>query len=163
VGSLVLLRVSGAITDKISLAEFSTSQGGHPGSFFQHGPIDFLIRLKNEGSVHEKVQGTIAVTDTFGRKVAAVAVNDKGGNVLPDSIRRFDQQLGQKQLFGHYTATLSLTYLNGAKHIDAKLGFWVIPWVLILLILVGLVVLIYLLKLGLKRYNAYIIAQARKR
>ncbi|HSX02724.1 MAG TPA: hypothetical protein VLI05_05435 [Candidatus Saccharimonadia bacterium] len=163
VGSLVLLRVSGAVTDKISLAEFSTSQSGHPGSFFQHGPVDFLVRLKNEGSVHEKVQGTIAVTNTFGRKIASVVVNDKGGNVLPDSIRRFDQQLGQKQLFGHYTATLSLTYLNGTKHVNAKLGFWVIPWVLILLILVGLAVLGYLLKLGLKRYNAYIIAQARKR
>jgi hypothetical protein len=170
IGALILLKVSGAITEKVSLSEFSTSQSttekGKPpvvrkGSFFEHGPIDFLVRLHNEGSVHEKVTGTITVKDWTDKKVDTLQVNDKGGNVLPDSIRRFDVPFPQKQLFGHYTAALSLNYSNG-KSLTANLSFWVIPWKLILLGLVGLIVLIYILRLGLRRYNAHIIAKARR-
>ena len=162
VGTLVLLRVSGAITDKVSLAEFSAGQNDQKHSFFEHGPVDFIVRVKNEGSVHEKVQGTIAVTGMFGQKMGNVAVNDKGGNVLPGSIRKFQQTLGTKALFGYYTAQLNLTYLDGKNKLTGKLGFWVIPWKLILLALVGLAVLGWLLRLGIKRYNAHIIAQARR-
>jgi hypothetical protein len=162
VGTLVLLRVAGSVTDSLSLASFTTSQGGQSGSFFEHGPVAFTVRLKNAGSVHEKPQGTIDVTNVFGKKVDSVQVNGMGGNVLPDSIRRFDQELSKKSLFGHYTAKLNLSYASGAKKLSSQVSFWVIPWKLILLVLVGLVVLGFLIRLGLKRYNAYIIAQARK-
>ena len=163
VGTLVLLRVAGNITENVKLAGFSASQDGKRGSFFEHGPVDFTVRLENDGSVHEKVQGTIDVTSTFGKKVGSVAVNDKGGNVLPGSIRKFQQQLSTKALFGHYTAKLSLSYAGGTKKLNQTLGFWVIPWRLILLILVAVVVLGYLLRLAIRRYNEHIIAQARRR
>ncbi len=162
VGSLVLLKVSGAITEKLSVQEFSSWQNKKAHGFFEHGPVDFLVRVKNEGSVHEKAQGTIVVTDTFGGKVATVLVNDKGGNVLPDSIRRFDETLANKQLFGHYTAKLAMTYAGGKK-LSGSLSFWVVPWKLLLLVTLGLLVLFFLLRLGLRRYNAHIIAQARRR
>jgi hypothetical protein len=168
VGSLILLKVSGAITEKVSLVEFAA---GIPGTsktqflkktFFEHGPVGFLVRVKNEGSVHEKAQGSIIVSDTIGKKVMSVAVNSNGGNVLPDSIRRFEQTLGTKQLFGHYTAKLVLTYASGQKLV-ATTSFWVIPWKLLLLALIGLIVLVWLLKIGLRRYNEHIIRQARRR
>jgi hypothetical protein len=170
IGALILLKVSGAITEKVSLAEFSTSQtitqkGKQPEvrktSFFEHGPVDFLVRVRNEGTVHEKVKGTIDVKDTFGKKIGSVAVNDKGGNVLPDSVRRFEQSLSNKQLFGHYTAALVLNYSSG-KTLTGKIGFWVIPWKLVLLGLIGLIVLFFVLKMALRRYNDHIIAQARR-
>ena len=167
VGALILLKVSGAITEKVSLAEFGSGTKVSDTvfkklGFFEHGPVDFLVRVRNEGSVHEKAVGTINVTSWTGKKIATVAVNDKGGNVLPDSVRRFVQRLDQKQLFGYYTAKLSLNYSNG-KILNGKLGFWVIPWKLLLLGLVGLIVLWFLLKIGLGRYNDHIIAQARQR
>lgn len=167
VGTLVLLKVSGPITEKVSLAEFSTfkteaNKAPKTTSFFEHGPVNFLVRVRNEGSVHEKVTGTITIKNWFGQQVGVVKVNEKGGNVLPDSVRRFEQSLDKKQLFGHYTAALAMTYSNG-KSLTGSLGFWVIPWKLILLVLAGLLVLIWLLRVGVKRYNAYIIAQARKR
>jgi len=102
VGALILLKVSGAITEKVTLAEFSTLQGGKKSSFFSHGPVDFLVRVRNEGSLHEKVQGTIEVKNWFGKKIGSVVVNAKGGNVLPDSVRKFQQTFGEKRLFGHY-------------------------------------------------------------
>lgn len=162
VGTLVLLKVSGAVTDKLALAEYSAWQLGKKQSFFEHGPVDFLVRIKNEGSVHEKVTGNIEITNMFGKKSATVKVNDKGGNVLPDSVRRFEQTWEQKQLFGRYTAKLSLKYASG-KTLDGSMSFWVIPWKLILLSLVGLVVVFFLLRLGLRRYNEHIIAQANRR
>jgi len=159
---LVLLRVSGNVTDNLDLVSFTTSQNGQSGSFFEHGPVGFTVRLKDTGSVHEKPQGTIDVTGMFGKKIGSIKVNENGGNVLPDSIRRFDEELGKKSLFGHYTAKLNLTYASGAKKLSGQVSFWVIPWKLILLAIIALVVLVFLIRLGLKRYNAYIIAQARK-
>lgn len=166
VGTLILMKVSGAISEKVSLSEFSTwrkdKDGLKKSGFFEHGPVNFLVRLKNEGSVHEKATGNIEITNTFGKKIASVPVNDKGGNILPDSIRRFEQSLPAKQLFGHYTAKMTLSYASNKK-LEAKLSFWVIPWKLILLALLGLVALIWLLKMGIRRYNDHIIAIAGKR
>lgn len=162
VGALVLLKVSGTITEKVSLAEFATLQDGKKKSFFEHGPIDFLVRVRNEGTVHEKVKGTIEVKNWMGKKVASVAVNEKGGNVLPDSVRKFEQTMDEKRLFGRYSTKLSLTYADG-KTLGASRSFWVIPWKLILLVLLGLIVIVYLLRKGLKKYNEHIIAQARRR
>lgn len=162
VGSLVLLKVSGAVKDDLSLLEFSTWQKERKHGFFEHGPVDFLVRVKNTGTVHEKPQGTIEVTNTFGAKVASVAVNEKGGNVLPDSIRRFEQSLTNKRLFGLYTAKLSMTYA-GDKKLEASMKFWVIPWKLILLLLAGVAALVWVLRLSIRRYNAHIIAKAGRR
>jgi hypothetical protein len=165
VGTLILMKVSGQITDQLSVAEFSTV--GTTGkkektSFFETGPIDFVVRAKNEGTVHEKPKGSIAVTNALGGKVGTVAVNEKGGNVLPDSIRRFEEKLDKKQLFGYYTAKLSLTYAGGKK-LDASLGFWVIPWKLLLMVAIGLVILFFALKYGIRKYNEHIISIARRR
>jgi hypothetical protein len=168
VGTLILLKVNGAVTEKLSMAEFSTgvlnqkTEAYTKKGFFEYGPVDFLVRIKNDGSVHEKPVGSITIKNTFGVKSAMVSVNDKGGNVLPDSIRRFPVTLANKKLFGYYTANLALTYANGQK-LSATTSFWVIPWKLIVLALIGLVVLLYLLRLGVRRYNEHIIAMARRR
>jgi len=162
VGTLILLKVSGQIKDQLSLTEFGVTRQGKPGPWFEYGPLDFLVRVKNDGSVHEKPQGSVKITNMFGRQVANLKVNDKGGNVLPDSIRRFELAWSEKRLFGRYTAKLSLTYA-GNKKLDSTLTFWVIPWRLIGLVLVGLLVLFFLLRLGLRRYNQHIIEQANNR
>jgi hypothetical protein len=175
VGTLVLMKVNGPVTEKLSLASFETQQGGqkpcqpgqsckepHPSSFFEHGPVDFVVRVHNEGTVHEKAQGTITVTNMLGRKVGEVAVNPKGGNVLPDSVRKFQQGLASNRMFGYYTAMLKLTYAGG-KTLEGKLSFWVIPWKLILIVMLLLVVLFLLGRIGLRKYNESIIRKARGR
>lgn len=167
VGALILLTVNGAITHQLGVAQFAAGQSKAsdtfaPGTFYEHGPVAFLVRLQNGGSVHEAPHGTITVKDMLGHKTIQMVVNANGGNVLPGSIRRFVSTMPNKMLFGHYTASLSLAYA-GNKTLSSSVGFWVIPWKLILLIIVALVVIGYLLKVGLKRYNEHIIAQARRR
>ena len=168
VGTLVLMKVSGPITDKLSVAQFSTGSITKAGlgwldkTFFEQGPVDFLVRSRNEGSVHEKPKGDITVTNMFGKKSKPLVVNQTGGNVLPDSIRRFESTFKDKGLFGYYTAALNLTYANN-QTLSAQTTFWVLPWKMILLVMIGLIVIVALLRFGLKRYNDWIISQARRR
>lgn len=160
VGTLVLLRVSGAVTEKLSVEQFATMRGENPTSFFENGPVNFLVRIKNEGTVHDAPKGSVTVYNLFGRKEASVAVNPNGGNVLPDSIRRFEQNLPGTHWFGHYTAKLSLAYA-GNQTLTASAGFWVIPWRLVLVVIAALVVLFFAGKWGLRKYNEHIIAIAQ--
>jgi hypothetical protein len=117
--------------------------------------------LKNDGTVHEKAKGAITISNTFGKTVGTLQVNERGGNILPDSIRRFEQGWPAKQLFGRYTAKLDMTYADSRK-ISSTLVFWVIPWRMVLLGVIGLVALFFVLRLALHRYNEHIIAQARR-
>jgi hypothetical protein len=164
VGTLILLRVNGPVTDKLSLVEFSNGHQTKDGSwinqwFFETGPVGFLVRLRNEGTVHEQPSGRITVKNAWGHQIATMTVNANGGNVLPDSIRRFTEQLSNKKLFGYYKATVALTYA-GSKHLSGTLSFWVIPWKLLLAVLVLLIVLFFAFRWGLRRYNEHIISKA---
>ena len=161
VGTLILLRVSGPVTEKLSVEQFATLHGEDPTSFFEKGPINFVVRIKNDGTVHDAPKGSIAVTDVFGHKVATVGVNPTSGNVLPDSIRRFEQSLAGTHMFGHYTAKLTMKYASN-QTLAATVGFWVIPWRLLLMVVVILVLAFFVGRWALRKYNEHIIAQARR-
>jgi len=162
IGTLFLIRVTGSVVEKLSIDGFYTlNPKGDRTPMLDGGPINFVVRVKNSGSVHEKPEGNIAVTDMFGRKVGTVVVNDKSGNVLPGSIRRYDQQLTNKSLFGMYTANLTLVYANGQK-LTRTIHFVVIPWQLIVMIVLGLLIGLYLLRGWLRHYRASIIKQVRQ-
>ncbi len=162
VGTLVLIRVSGDVKESARLEDFFVSQNSHKSGFFETGPLDIVERIKNTGNVHIKPTGSATVKDMFGRTVASFKVNDPPKNVLPDSIRRFEQKLNQQWLFGRYSANLDLSYGSTNQKLTGQLVFWVIPWKLILAILVLLVLIIIILRSGLKRYNRHIIKKARR-
>jgi hypothetical protein len=166
-GVLVLLTVSGKITENLSVQEFSVNHNGKTGSFFESGPLDFVERLKNNGNVHEQPIGQVGITDMFGKKFAAVNVNLPPGNILPDSIRKFDQPLdssviGNKHMFGRYTAKLDVTYGANKKTLAATLVFWVIPYKLIGIVILVLVAGFFILRYLIRRYNRYILNQSQK-
>jgi hypothetical protein len=162
VGTLVLLQVSGQVREQLRFEEFFAQKGAQKGGLFETGPLKIVERLKNTGSVHVKPTGTLTVKNWLGRKIFTAAVNDAGRNVLPDSVRRFEQQLERKNLFGRYTAETVLSYGQGKTLVSPTLVIWVIPWKLILLLLAVLLALWYLLRSGLKRYNAYVIRKSRQ-
>ncbi|MGQ7376824.1 hypothetical protein ACTGY2_11025, partial [Streptococcus suis] len=60
-------------------------------------------------------------------------------------------------------AHLDMTYLDGKQKLSANTSFWVLPWKAILLTIVLIIALFFVLRWAIKRYNAYVIAQARKR
>jgi len=163
-GTLFLVRVAGDITEKLNLITFeaTSSTDGKPHSLFENGPITFLTRFQNTGNVHVQPSGKITVHDIFGNPVATLDINDEKGNILPSSIRRFESTLNQHWLFGRYTADISIAYGTTGGAIVESTSFWVIPWKLILIGLAILATVIYVLRIGIKRYNKYIITQAQK-
>lgn len=169
IGSLVLLKVSGQTQQKASIASFYAAHSNFAqSSFFEAPPVAFVERLKNEGNIHLKPTGTVQVKDMFGNVVSTMRVNgdpsDKNNlprSVLPQSIRRFDQTLKDKTLFGKYTATLNVAYGDSQQKLSQTITFWVIPYKLVLAVLAGLVALFFVLKFGIKKYNAHIIRKAQ--
>ncbi|MEJ0073191.1 MAG: hypothetical protein WDN27_03895 [Candidatus Saccharibacteria bacterium] len=100
------------------------------------------------------------MTNTFGHEVAVLSINPKGGNILPQSIRRFEQPLGKEHLFGRYKVEANVQY--SGKALSQTLTVWVIPYKLLAIGLGLLILLIVLLRTGVKRYNTFIIGKAEK-
>jgi hypothetical protein len=155
IGSLILLNVSGNVNQKLNIKEFYTSQNGHKKSFFEKSPISFTEKLSNEGNIHEKPTGTLRVTNMLGREVAVLSINQLGGNVLPGSTRRFDQQLNKPRLFGRYTVQADIQYAGNP--LRSTLTFWVIPYKLIAITLGLIIIAVAAILIGLKRYKRSIL------
>jgi hypothetical protein len=169
IGALIFLRVNGDAQEKLSIASFNTvSTQNKPKTLFESTPVTFSVRVKNEGNVHEQPAGRIMITDMFGKTVAGVNVNLPPRNVLPGSIRRFDTPLdktviGNKMLFGRYTAKLDLTYGTDKTTLTKTTSFWVVPVSLIIGIIAVLIALFFGLRFMIKRYNRAVIKKAQKR
>ena len=146
VAALVLLRVAGKTEEAASLAGFSTK------NFWEYGPVDFEIRVKNEGNVHLRPTGTITITNIFGQKVADLVVEPR--NVLPGAVRKSVVSWPEKNLAGKYTATLYLTYGNQGKTLTASTTFFAFPYKVGGLILIALLAAGFLIWKGRRRIKA---------
>ncbi len=170
IGTLVLLRIGGAITEKANVVEYySATPTFAKSAFFETGPIGFVERIRNDGNIHIKPTGTIEVTDMLGRNAGTLRVNgdptnpqDPPRSILPQSIRRFQQTLNSKWMFGRYTAKMKLTYGPNATLLESTTTFWVIPYKLILLVLLIGIILFFLIRFLIRRYNQHIIKLAQK-
>jgi hypothetical protein len=163
IGALILLRVSGPVSEKIELVDFYAMHGLAKGGLFERGPIMFVERLKNLGTVHVKPTGSMDIFDTFGNLVDVVPINQPPRNILPDSIRKFEQPWNKRFLIGRYRARVNLSYGSQQKPLVAATTFWVIPYKLILLTIIILTLLFFTLRRAIRNYNRRIIAKARKK
>ena len=161
VGSLLLVTVAGDIRTSAEVLTFKSDK-----SIYQSGPIDFSASLKNSGNIHFKPKGTIDIKS--GNVVKSINFNENGGNVLPNSIRDYNEQLNGTFSFGRYTATLTATAQapNGDSiPLTSVTSFWVIPWSTVFIALLILIVLIMILKGGMKgnKSNAYSSAVSKEK
>lgn len=131
IGSLILLRVSGNVTEDAQIETFETP------TYSQEGPINFTLRVKNNGNVHIRPKGTIIITNIFGQKVEEIPLN--GSNVLPDAIRKMDTQWEKESMLGQYTATLVATYGQQNLPLTAAVKFTVVSATSLILIGVALI------------------------
>ncbi len=186
IGALVLLRVEGDVREEGKLAEFSLKDKK---TFYEHLPIDFLVRVENTGTVHIKPAGKIKIKNLLGQTKDEILVNiaiqpngeeEPVGNILPQSIRRFENswKKGEKTeapngffekvkyekdnfALGRYKADLSLEYGKDKKVIYGSLIFWVLPWHLLLVVVAIGIILIILIIFAIKKYNQWIIKKAQ--
>jgi len=167
-GVLFLVNVTGNIHEQASVDSFTV-----PSNIIDHKPIGLELRVRNEGSVHVIPQGSVIIQNIFGSRVSEIALNPTESRVLPSSIRRIDLSWGQdfhsgrgsiEQLkaewngfaFGRYTAKVVGTYGQLQQPLTAEVTFWVIPWRL----LICAILLVLILLMGVKGYNALVIRSA---
>lgn len=155
-GSLVLLHVKGDVTEEARIREFTTDKRIYGTPF----DVNFLIRIENLGNVHVKPHGLLNIANMFGQEVGVIRVNDNGGNVLPNSIRRFEYNWPGETGFGRYTATLGMTYGTAAdeggqgKHtLYTEIYFWIIPWRIVIPLALGLALFILSFYLLMRLYK----------
>lgn len=177
IGILVLLNVTGAVNEAAGLLEFKATGGQ---KFFSSLPVGFYYRFNNKGGDRVQPVGDVKITNTFGQTAATIDANPSKGNVLPNSVRRFEVSWVGKHpeltnsgffgavkyewknfAFGWYTAHLSLTYGTQGEATTASFSLFVIPWQLLSVVLVILLILMVLGRWGLKRYNQWVISKAR--
>lgn len=124
IGSLFLVTVTGNINYNGQIVDFSSSKKIYVNST---NLVDLVTRFQNLSTIHVKPQGNITIKNAFGKTVSSLVFNEKSGNVLPDSIRKFNNDWTKKYGFGWYKANINLTYGAG-QTAAANLIFWIIPW-----------------------------------
>lgn len=184
-GPLVLLTVNGAIKESGGIKEFSTKNNQ---KFYLSLPVDFYFKFRNDGGDRIKPIGDIKIKNIFGLGGTTIAANRVEGNILPNGTRKFETEWkgkGDKAesemskadpktlgffenvknewrnfAFGHYTATLSLTYGATTKAAESTVAFWIFPWQLLLVIVIALILFYFIIKHLIRSYNRFIIGQA---
>ncbi len=137
--SLILLTVSGNVTENVKVDNFSAP------NFSYNGPIPLSLKITDNGDVYEKPSGYILLTNIFGAKVDEISLN--GENVLPGASRIMITNWGATGMIGKYTATLIATYGTKNDHnITDTTTFYIFPmWFITTSIVVGCIVLLFVL------------------
>lgn len=171
VASIILVRVNGDVTEQMVIDSFDVRKGvngvGGSSFFTTNKNLFSVVRFSNKGNVHEQPFGKIRVLK--GSKVVQeteINKTDPRGNVLPDSVRRFDTELTKLGSFGRYTVQGNFGYGSNGQLVSASTSFWVVPLPLIIAG-IGAIILILALIFGLpkaiKKYNRNVLRKAGRR
>lgn len=182
-GLLVLLSVSGQISEKGGIVDFATV--GEK-TFYTALPVDFTYRFENAGSDRIKPTGIVKIKNLFGFTAKEVPGNPADGNILPRSTRRFEtawvgkdipnpvQPVDHSGFFteakyqwrnfavGRYVAHLDLVYGFQKETSNAKFAFWVLPWQLLIIILLIIALAFFLIQISIRHYNNWVIGRAEE-
>lgn len=146
VGTIVLVRVPGNLTEKLILEQIGASQDGKTKGFITGGDVAVATRLKNVGNIHVQPFGKVQVKDMFGKLVQEYEINstDPRANILPESTRRFEDKITKPKRgwLGRYTITANIGYSQGSGDlITTSTTFWYLPtWFIILVIVLILAI-----------------------
>ena len=141
VAVLLFIRVKGNVLESSYLKNFTTDK-----SFYENGPVNFQITSENTGNVYLSPYGSVEVKDMLGRTIDRREIDP--WFVLPKADRTRTVAWSSGFLFGKYTALLTLHrgYMNIKDATDTKtISFWVIPWKLLLIYLIGLILVIWII------------------
>jgi hypothetical protein len=141
VGSLILLRVDGNVSEVANVESFISSKG-----YYNNGPVELELRVKNTGNNHIRPSGKILITNIFGQKVDEIDLD--GRNVLPGAIRKMTTEWKPSGLVANrYTATLVATYgIQNNKTLSESTSFVVFPKTLAVGLFAGLFGLVLMAK-----------------
>lgn len=144
VGTIFLVTIPGDLKQQLDLVQLSAAEGDSPKGFFIGGNVSIATRLKNSGDIHVQPFGKVQVKNFFSKVLHEYEFNntEPRANILPDSTRKFIDQIPQSKWFGRYTITANLGYGSNGQLITAKTAFWYFSTLVFYLLLVGLFVLV---------------------
>lgn len=177
-GVLILLNVSGDVVESAEILNFRANR-----KIFNYLPVELGYEFKNNGTVHLKPAGNLIIKNILGKTKVVLPVNPQSFNVLPNSARTFsviwqtEKTDGQPEseakgffaklkkersgfAFGYYRAVLNLEFGQKKETAEASFGFWLLPWRILLISAIGLGILCFLITLGVRRYNRWIVSKA---
>lgn len=134
VGTLILVTVPGAIVQTGKIIDYTGPK------FVNSGPIDFLLRFKNTGTVHYQPKGTIKISSMFKKEVKTLSLEPHF--VLPKSVRKYNKQWITGSGFGIFNADVELIDGEG-KTLKDSIKFVMFPWQQSLMILGGIILVFW--------------------
>jgi hypothetical protein len=164
VGSLILVSVPGKVTESLQIASFDARKDDDASKIFTTGSgLKATVRFRNSGNVQEQPFGKV-VLKKGDKTIDSYEINntEPRGNVLPDSIRKFNVDLKNVGSFGKYTLEGNFGYGASGQLVSAKTSFYVIPLYAIIAAIV-IVLAIVLIPVLLKRYKARILRSSGRR
>jgi hypothetical protein len=164
VGSLILVSVPGKVTENLQVASFDARKNDNASKLFTSGKgVTATIRFRNSGNVQEQPFGKVLLKKGD-KTLGQYEINDTTpkGNILPDSIRKFNVDLKNVGSFGKYTLEGNFGYGTSGQLVSAKTSFYVIP-VYAIVAGVVLLLLVILIPVLLKRYKARILRSSGRR
>ncbi|HSX36831.1 MAG TPA: DUF916 domain-containing protein [Patescibacteria group bacterium] len=168
VASLVLVKVPGQITEKLSIASFDVRSGDSPSVVFtNHKGLQAVVRFQNSGDVQEEPFGKIQLKKGS-TILSTTEINntDPRGNVLPDSVRRFSVSLDKLGSFGKYTVVGNFGYGSSGQLLSAKTTFYIIPLFAIIIVaaaILFILFLIFVLPRWIRAYDRRVVRRANRR
>jgi len=161
VGSLIFTKIAGEVIETGQALSFATSR-----RWYEEPPVTFAIRFENTGNVHTKPTGVIEISNMAGVKETVLQINPSFGSVLPNSIRRFEEEWNPTRWFnsiprmGRYEVEGLLSY--GLPSSSQKLGsitFWLIPWRFLAKVAVVISAILLVFTLFLRLYARRVISR----
>lgn len=153
VTSLFFVRIAGDVVEKGIVREFNVSK-----KIVSVPHADLSVRFENKGNVYLQPQGEIVITNMWGKERGTIPINQQThfGNVLPDSIRKFEFSWSGEPSFsdiGRYKAILTLEYGDeGKKFVTSIAYFYVIPIKAGLIVLGSIIAFILFVSWCIKAY-----------
>jgi len=166
VASLILVKVPGNIKEQLSIASFDARNGDKSRSIFTSKKnISGVVRFQNEGNIQEAPFGKIVLKDIRGHQIASYEINNTNpkGNVLPNSIRKFNTKLDHLSSFGRYTIEGNFGYGSAGQLLTAKSTFYIIPIpVIVILIILAVLIIVAIFEIPrlIRGYNRRVLRRA---
>lgn len=130
---LLSIRVSGAVSESAFVDVFKVPV------FLQFGPVPVYFEILNKGGYHITPQGQVTLTNLFNKEVDQYILDTK--NIFPGAKRSYETSLGKTFMFGKYLVSLTASYGESGKTVNASQVVWVIPIALIIAIILGITII----------------------
>lgn len=164
VTSLLFVKISGDVNESGRIREFIAKK-----ALYQTPAADFLLRFENIGNTHLRPRGDVTLYNMWGKERGKVAINQESnfGNVLPDSVRKFEFSWNSEASpfeIGRFSAVATLTYGEDTKqNTTATTYFWIVPLVPVSITLGSILAFFLVLAWFIRRYIRRALSLERSR